>query len=300
MQDWDKLRLFTVVADKGSFSEAARTLNMSQPALSRQVRALEEELGLQLLHRHARGTVLTHDGEMLYDRTSDFAKVVESTRRRMSESGDSVRGQLTVTMTMSFGTQWVVPRLERFQEAYPDVELELLLSDENLSVGEGDAEMAVRFNTSAHADDIQRPLMKLAHKLYACPSYLKQHGHPQSLDELDGHRLITYGPHTPDPIKDVNWILTIGRATNEPRKSNLMINNVPGIRRAVTAGLGIAALPEYIVGQTDRIVPILPEVKGPDFQSYIIYPSALKNARRIKAFRDFLMSEAKAFRAEVG
>ncbi|MEO0413080.1 MAG: LysR family transcriptional regulator [Pseudomonadota bacterium] len=297
MQDWDKLRLFTVVAEKGSFSEGARALNMSQPALSRQVRALETELGLQLFHRHARGTVLTHDGEMLYARTSDFAKIVESTRRRMSESGESVRGQLTVTMTMSFGTQWIVPRLHKFQESYPDVELELLLSDADLSVGEGDAEMAVRFNPSAHADDIQRPLMTLAHKLYASRAYLADHGLPKDLDDLDHHRLVTYGPHTPAPIRDVNWILSIGRPGNEPRKSHLMINNVPGIRRAVMSGLGVAALPEYIVSPDDGLVCILPNIKGPDFQSYVVYPSALKNARRIKAFRGFLMDEAKLFRA---
>lgn len=298
MQDWDKLRLFTAVADRGSFSEAARSLNMSQPALSRQIRALEEELGLKLFHRHARGTVLTHDGEMLYARTADFAKIIESTRRRMSESGESVRGQLTVAMTMSFGTQWLVPRLPRFQEAYPDVELELYLSDGDITVGEGEAEMAIRFQPSTHADDIQRPMMTLVHKIYASQDYIDQHGAPQTVDDLDHHRLISYGPHTPAPIRNVDWILGLGRPPNQPRASSLMINNVPGIRRAVQAGLGIAAMPEYIVSDTPDLVPILQAVNGPDFQSYIIYPSALKRARRIQAFRDFMLKEAAQFRAE--
>jgi DNA-binding transcriptional LysR family regulator len=299
MKDWDKLRLFTTVADSGSFTEAARTLNMSQPALSRQVRALEDELGLKLFHRHARGTVLTHDGEILYGRTSDFSKAIESTRRRMSETGDRVKGQLTVTMTMTFGTQWVVPRLHRFHDAYPDVELELILSDTDLSVGEGVAEMAVRFHSAAHADDIQRPMMSISHRLYASPSYVERHGMPKSIADLDNHRVITYGPAAPTPIKDVNWVLSIGRPPKSPRKPMLTINNVYGIFRAVRAGLGIAALPEYIVSFTEDIMPVLPEVTGPTFGSYIVYPSALKNAKRIKAFRDFLLEEAQGYRASL-
>lgn len=299
MKDWDKLRLFTTVADSGSFSEAARTLGMSQPALSRQIRALEEELSLKLFHRHARGTVLTHDGEILYGRTSDFSKAIESTRRRMSETGDRVKGKLTVTMTMTFGTQWLVPRLQRFHDAYPDVELEVILSDADVSVGEGVAEMAIRFHTAAHADDIQRPLMNIAHRLYASPAYVERNGMPQSVVDLDNHRLITYGRAAPTPIKDVNWVLDIGRPDKSQRKPMLTINNVYGIFRAVRAGLGIAALPEYIVGFTEDIMPVLPDVTGPTFGSYIVYPSALKNAKRIKAFRDFLLHEAGQYRKDV-
>lgn len=299
MKDWDKLRLFTTVAEAGSFSEGARALNMSQPALSRQIRALEEELGLQLLHRHARGTVLTHDGEMLFARTSDFAHAIEATQRRMSESGDTVKGRLTVTMTVTFGSQWVVPRLQAFHDAYPEVELEIMLSDTDLSVGEGMAEMAVRFHSAAHADDIQRPLMSIAHRLYASPDYIKRHGMPRTLADLDTHRLVTYGPSAPSPIKDVNWILTMGRPAKSPRKPVLTINNVYGVLRAVRAGLGIAALPEYIVGDTDDIRTILPDVSGPTFGSYIVYPSALKNAKRIRAFRDFMLDEAKRYRSTI-
>lgn len=299
MKDWDKLRLFTTVADSGSFSEAARTLNMSQPALSRQIRGLEDELELKLFHRHARGTVLTHDGEILYARTSDFTRAIESTRRRMSETGDIVKGRLTVTATVSFGTQWVVPRLHAFHEAYPEVELEMVLSDTDMSVGEGIAEMAIRFHSAAHADDIQRPLMNIAHRLYASPEYVARHGAPQSIEDLDNHRLITYGEAAPSPIKDVNWILSIGRPNNSPRKPMLTINNVHGILRAARAGLGIAALPEYIVSFTEDIVPVMPDLTGPTFSSYIVYPSAMKNAKRIRAFRDFLIDETKKFQRTI-
>ncbi|MEM6683144.1 MAG: LysR family transcriptional regulator [Pseudomonadota bacterium] len=298
MKNWDKLRLFTVVAERGSFSDAARHLNMSQPALSRQIRALEDELDLRLFHRHARGAVLSHDGEILFARTAEFSKAIEATRRRMSESGDGVKGQLTVTMTMTFGSQWLVPRLHRFHDAYPDVELELLLSDSDLSVGEGVAEMAVRFHSAAHADDIQRPMMSISHRLYASPDYIARHGQPVHVADLDHHRLITYGPTAAVPIKDVNWVLTIDRDDKHPRKPMLKINNVHGILRAVRAGLGIAALPEYIVSPLDDVVPVLPELIGPTFQSYIVYPSALKNAKRVKAFRDFLVDEARRYRAD--
>lgn len=299
MKDWDKLRLFTTVADSGSFSEAARTLNMSQPALSRQIRGLEDELDLKLFHRHARGTVMTHDGEILYARTSDFARAIESTRRRMSEAGDTVKGRLTVTATVSFGTQWIVPRLHRFHDAYPDVELEMILSDTDLNVGEGVAEMAIRFHSAAHADDIQRPLMNVAHRLYASPAYVARHGAPSSIEDLDNHRLITYGPAAPSPIKDVNWILSIGKPDGSARKPMLTINNVHGILRAVRAGLGIAALPEYIVSFTEDIVPVIPDLVGPTFSSYIVYPSAMKNAKRIRAFRDFMLGETKRFQQSI-
>jgi len=299
MKNWDKLRLFTVVAERGSFSDAARQLNMSQPALSRQIRALEDELGLKLFHRHARGTVLSHDGKILFARTSEFSTAIEATQRRMSESGDEVKGRLTVTTTMTFGSQWLVPRLQSFHDAYPQVELEILLSDQEISLTEGAAEMAVRFHETAHADDIQRQMMQIWHRLYASPDYLERYGTPKTAADLDHHRLISYGDATrPMPIKDVNWVLTQGRPAKDPRKPMLSINNVHGILRAVETGLGIAALPEYIVGLSEDVVPVLPEILGPTFDVFIVYPSALKGAKRIRAFRDFLFEEAKRYRAE--
>ncbi|MGD1956256.1 MAG: LysR family transcriptional regulator [Sphingomonadales bacterium] len=296
MQDWDRLRLFTLVADSGSFSEAARKLDISQPALSRQIRALEKELDVQLFHRHARGTVLTHDGQTLYAETSSFSKSIETTRRDLSESGAEVRGQLTVTMTMGFGTQWLVPRLEAFHDAYPDLELDLVLSDSDISLGEGDAEMAIRFHSAAHADDIQRPLMPIKYRLYAGPHYIDRHGEPKKIADLAHHRIITYGPMVSAPNKNVNWLLSNGRPPGQPRKPILTINNVHGIRRAVMTGLGIASLPEYIVSHTEDIVEVLHDVEGPEFQAYVVYPLAMKNARRIQAFRDFLLKEAASFK----
>ena len=119
--DWDKLRIFHAVADAGSLTHAGEALQLSQSAVSRQIRALEESLNVTLFHRHARGLILTEQGELLFDATQAMVKRLDAAAARIRDSEDEVFGELRVTTTTGFGTLWLAPRLKTLYEKYPDL-----------------------------------------------------------------------------------------------------------------------------------------------------------------------------------
>ena len=124
--DWDKLRIFHAVADAGSLTHAGDKLNLSQSAVSRQVRGLEEQLNTNLFHRHARGLILTEQGELLFDATRAMSKRLDAAAARIRDSEEEVFGELRVTTTTGFGTLWLAPRLSKLYDKYPDLEERVL------------------------------------------------------------------------------------------------------------------------------------------------------------------------------
>ncbi|MCU0830470.1 MAG: LysR family transcriptional regulator [Rhizobiaceae bacterium] len=292
--DWDKLRVFHAAAKAGSFTHAADALNLSQSAISRQVSALEEEVGVALFMRHARGLKLTEQGEMLYNTANDVLVKLENARIQLAETKDHPAGTLRVTTTAGFGSGWLTDRIPEFIEAYPDINLQLLLSNEELDLSTREADCAIRLSQPVQPDLIQRRLFTVHFHVYAAPSYLNRHGMPQTLADVAGHRLITFGAPVPAYLRDVNWlqIAVSELAIGEPLKL-LQINDLRSIRRACEAGAGIAALPAYLVPDGSPLVRLLPGVEMPSFDTYFCYPEAIKNAAKLKAFRDFLLSKAK-------
>jgi len=286
--DWDKVKIFHAVASAGSFTSAAKLLNMSQSALSRQIKSLEASLNASLFTRHARGLVLTHEGERLFATASEMAARMDATQRELMETRSKPFGPLRVTTTRTFGSMWLAPRVKEFCEAYPDIELRMHLSDEYVDLATGEAEMAIRFGAPQQADLIQRHLIDMRHFIYAAPKYLSEHGTPEEASDLDSHALIGYGPETEISIKNINWILSAG-STGYARKAILEVNSLVGVLRAVRSGLGIAALPSYLASSAPGLVRILADVEAPMFQAYLTYPSELKGSKRISVFRDFLL-----------
>lgn len=286
--DWDKLKLFKSVAEAGSLTEAARRLNMSQPALSRQMTALEQALGAGLFHRHARGLALTHEGEQLLVTARGMAEDLERLGRAIDVSRDLPTGEIRLTTTVSFGSTWLVQALRGFFDAYPDIQLNMVLSDDELDLASRQADVAIRFHPPQQADLIQRRMARCTQHICASPEYLERHGTPQSAADLGRHRLIAYGDLTPAPIKDVNWLLHAGLDHGE-RQPTLLVNTILGLLQAVEAGLGIAVLPSYLLRFSRTAVPILQHMTGPTFQIYMAYPSALRTSKRIAALRDYLV-----------
>ena len=135
--DWDKLRIFYAVAEAGSFTHAGEALNLSQSAISRQISALEDSLKVTLFHRHARGLILTEQGEVLHSTARDVFGKLAMTEAMLTESKVRPRGALKVTTTFAFGVKWLTPRLGEFLDLYPDIQLTLLIDDREL--GPGDA-----------------------------------------------------------------------------------------------------------------------------------------------------------------
>jgi DNA-binding transcriptional LysR family regulator len=292
--DWEKLRLFESVAEAGSFTEAARKLQMSQPALSRQIQALETGLGAKLFHRHARGLALTHEGEQLHELTVEMAERVERTQMAIEASRERPTGEVRLTTSVGFGSTWLARQLEGFIELYPDINVVLLLTDDHLDLARREADVAILFSAPHQADLIQRKLVPVRHRLCAAPAYIERFGEPKSIADLDHHRLIAYGPAPPEMSKNTNWILDIG-ADGHRRVPVLAINNLYAMLQAVETGAGIAALPSYLLPFSGKLKILLPDVQGPVFQTYFAYPSELRRSLRIAVLRDFITKRMTAY-----
>ncbi|WP_119168550.1 LysR family transcriptional regulator [Algihabitans albus] len=289
--DWDKLRIFHAVAEAGSFTHAGEVLNLSQSAVSRQISALEESLKVPLFHRHARGLILTEQGELLYHTAHEVFGKLAMTEALLTESKDRPRGPLKVTTTVAFGSTWLAPRVREFLELYPEIELHMILDDRELDLSMRQADVAIRLSPPRQADLIQRHLLTVHMHAFASTAYLKKHGLPKVPSDLDNHRIVVYGEDTRPPVPDVNWLLRIGMPSNSMRRAALTLNNVYAIMQAVSSGAGLGALPEFMVQEGSDLVHVLPESEGPRIDAYFVYPEELRGTRRIEVFRDFLLRQ---------
>ena len=287
--DWDKLRIFHAVAEAGSFTHAGETLNLSQSAVSRQISALEDSLKTPLFHRHARGLILTEQGEMLFDTVRDVFSKLAGAEARLAESREKPSGLLRVTTTVALGSVWLAPRIKEFLDLYPDIRVSILTDDDELDLGMREADCAIRMNPPRQSDLVQRHLLTIHVHVFASPDYLRKHGAPKSAADLDHHKLIVYGEDPRPPFPGVNWLLEAGMPDGKRREPALRCNNVYGILRAVENGIGIAAFPDYMAQESDKIVQVLPEIEGPTFEAYFVYPEEMRNSKRISVFRDFLV-----------
>ena len=291
--DWDKLRVFHAAAEAGSFTHAAETLRLSQSAISRQVSALEQDVGVALFHRHARGLVLTEQGEMLYQTAHEVLMKLETVKSRLTEAKDRPSGPLRVTTTVGLGSGWLTERVQEFLDLYPEIQLQLLLANEELDLTMRQADCAIRLRQPQQPDLIQRKLFTVHFHLYASPSYIKKLGAPRSIEELDQHRLVTFGEPVPYHLADMNWLEIAGRPEGAKRAASLQINNIMSIKVAVQRGAGIAMLPDYIVDKDSGLVQVMPETEVPSFDTYFCYPDAMKNQAKLHAFRDFVLAKAR-------
>ncbi len=288
--DWDKLRVFHAVAEAGSFTHAGDVLHLSQSAVSRQVSALEESVHCTLFHRHARGLLLTEQGELLYHSVHDVFNKLATTQAMLQDSQNRPQGTLRITTTVALGSLWLTPRLRLFLDKYPDIQVTLITTDQELDLGMRQADCAIRLTPPHQPDLVKRNLVRVHNHVYASPEYVEQRGAPQNTEELEHHRLIVYGDGGAVPVPSVNWLLKAG-ASGKARRPVLKVNNVYGILQAVQSGLGIAMLPDYLAHESDNLVRILPEVEGPTSDAYFVYPEELRHSQRIQLFRDFLLRE---------
>ncbi len=287
--DWDKLRVFHAVAEAGSFTHAGETLNLSQSAVSRQISALEDALQVPLFHRHARGLILTEQGESLNRTVREVFAKLAMTEALLTESKDKPSGRIKVTTTTGFGTLWLAPRITGFLEAYPDIAMTLLLDDGDLDLAMREADVAIRLHAPRQPDLVQRYLLSFSWKVFASADYLAKHGTPARAEDLDTHRLVLFGNHRP-PVADINWIADAGRKPGSPRRAVLEVNNLHAMLAAIEAGLGIGVLPDYLERETKALVPILSDLKAPKIEAYFVYPEELRNSKRVAVFRDFLLA----------
>ena len=291
--DWDKLRIFHAVAARGSLTHAGEVLHLSQSAVSRQIRALEEALGVTLFHRHARGLILTEQGELLFDATQSMNKRLEAATARIRDSEEEVFGDLRVTTTTGFGSIWLAPRLPRLYAKYPDLRLDLMLEERVLDLPMREADVAIRMKEPSQADLVRKRLMDIRMQLFATPAYLEAAGTPRGPHDLSLHRLICQNVGATQVSAGAALVREL-MTYDVPRL--MTVNNYFGVLQGVLSGLGIGVLPDYLQQDFPDLVRVLPRVESNEVPVFLAFPEELRSSRRIQAFRDFVVEEVVAYR----
>lgn len=287
--DWDKLRIFHAVAEAGSFTHAGNALNLSQSAVSRQIGTLEESLGVSLFHRHARGLLLTEQGEMLQKAAKDIFGQLAMIEGQLADTRQLPEGPLRITTTEFIASTWLAPNLKKLREQHPNIQLTILLDDRVLNLGMREADAAIRLYQPEQQDLVQRQLGTINFHIYGAKTYLKAEGVPRSARELRDHTLIGYPENAPPPFSDPNWLFRSAGADPEDNLKLLMMNSLYAMHEAAANGAGLATLPDYLARKDSRLEVVLPALQPPPVEMYFVYPEERRHSQRIAIFRDFLL-----------
>ena len=289
--DWDKLKIFHAVAEAGSFTNATVNLNLSQSAISRQIQSLEDDLKVKLFERHARGLTLTENGEYVYKTAHEVISKLKEVETSLGDQKDKPSGKITITTVRSFGTHWLTPRIQEFMKLNPEIEVELIFDDKELDLSTRQADIGIFMRRPKKLNYIQRKLIDINYHIYGSNKYLENYGMPKTLNDLSKHKFISFGKGAPSPVYNPDWALKVGMKDNTKRKPIMKVNSVMGLLLAVESGVGLAALPDYLVFQSRNLIKVLPKVEGPITEAHFVYPQSLRNVARVQAFRNFLYSK---------
>ena len=289
--DWDKLKIFHAVAEAGSFTNATINLNLSQSAISRQIQSLEQDLKVQLFERHARGLTLTENGEYVYKTAHEVISKLKEVETSLGDQKNKPTGKLTITTVRSFGTHWLTPRIQEFMNLNPEIEVELIFDDKELDLSTRQADIGIFMRRPKQLNYIQKKLIDIKYFVYGSNKYLEKYGMPKTIADLNKHKFISFGKGAPSPVYNPDWALKLGVKDGKKRKSIMKVNSVMGLLLAVETGVGLAALPEYLVSNSNNVIKVLPNSEGPITEAHFVYPQSLKNNARVTAFRNFLYSK---------
>ena len=283
------IEAFVRVAECGSFSKAANRLHSSKSVVSRQVSALEAELGARLLHRTTRALTLTEAGRGYFERAARILADLAEANASVGQLQAAPRGRLRVSAPMSFGFLHLAPALPDFLGRYPDVDLELVMNDRNVDLVDEGFDMAVRIGTLADSSLVARKLAPMRRTVFASPAYLQARGTPASPDDLKAHECLCYS--NLGMSQEWRFVRPDGRPWPVEVHGRLHANNGDALRAAALRGFGLAVLPSFFVGrdlQSGALVSVLDAFMPQDSALYVVYPHARHLSPKVRAFVDFL------------
>jgi DNA-binding transcriptional LysR family regulator len=294
----DLLVTFARVADRDGFTRAAGELGLSKATVSKQIAALERDLGVQLFHRTTRKLMLTEAGQRTYVRALRILEEVEAIREEAGEARVAPRGRLKIAAPMSFAQEWLGPTLPQFLNAYPDIQLELALDDRRIDVIGDGYDAALRISDLPDSSLSARKLAAVSIHVVASPAYWRARGKPAHPGDLALHACFRYANL---PAAGV-WRF-IGMDGAEARVSvdgPLCVNNGAIELPSLKAGLGVARLPDFLIARAvaaGELEVALPEWSGAPIWLHLLSPSGRSAPRKLKAFSDFLHDQFGAERA---
>ncbi|QUS41913.1 LysR family transcriptional regulator [Tardiphaga alba] len=287
--DLDDLTLFVRIARLDSISAAARDLNITPATASARLSAFEKRLGARLLHRTTRQTTLTEDGRAFLPHAENILDAAAAARAALGREQASPRGTLRVAAPSSFARMHIVPGLPDFTARYPDLKLDLRISDSIVDLVEGAFDIAVRYTEPSDSSFVARRLAPDRRVVVASPDYVARRGRPERPDDLDAHACLAVG------TLDV-W--TFAGASGEPIAKRiapvLRINDGEAVRDAACAGLGIALMATWCAAdelRSGKLVPILSHHPLVSTQAlWALYPSSRELAPKVRVFIDWLVA----------
>jgi DNA-binding transcriptional LysR family regulator len=297
MKHLDTLKLFNKVAETGSFSEAGRQSGLNASSVSRQINGLEQELGSRLFNRSTRHVALTEAGELYFDYTGRILSELEEAERAVGAMQEEPMGTLRLNISVLFGRRYIAPTLPGFLRRYPDVDVELQVTDRYVDLIEDGVDLAIRVGESTGASLITRKLVSVRRLIVASADYVDRHGEPKTPDELADHDCIRFGSTS----AAAKWDLEKNGRVKEVRISGrLFTNNVDMTHTAMLNGGGIAILPTWITGEDIRngdariILPAYqPSRSGFSNDIYAVYPHRRHLSAKVRAYIDFFVEAIK-------
>ncbi|MGF1680293.1 LysR substrate-binding domain-containing protein [Photobacterium minamisatsumaniensis] len=285
-----RLQYFNAVIESRSISETSRIFDVQPSSISRQIAALEQELGVRLINRNTRNISPTEAGKMFYSYSQQIVASLDEAKRVINDLQEQPKGKLVVSATVGYGESVILPHIAEFTLLYPDVELKIELSERVVDLIEENIDVAIRSGELADSTLVARKLQDNNFILCASPVYLSQNGVPDTPDALQTHHCIRYGY-----IGWNNWYLTAGNLTRVEIGSGLEINTVNGQKQLLLNHSGIALLPRWAVDaelKSGALVQILAEyVFSPqptNTATYAIYLKRELVSPKIRVFLDFL------------
>lgn len=266
---------------------------MSQSAVSRQVSALEKDLKLSLFHRHARGLVLTEQGELLFATVVEVMAKLQTAATLLADTTTQPTGELRIAAPVGLGTVWLTQRLREFMDLYPEIRVDLILNDDQIDISMRAADVAIWTREPENADLIRRPLFTMKVRAFASTQYVRRYGAPQTVADIDRHRIISYNGTQALHLPAISWLESVGREGSEPRVPALKANSVVAIKYAIRAGIGIGMIPDYMTDGEGDLVTVLTDIDPPSMPILFVYPEELKTSKKVQVLRDFLIAKAR-------
>lgn len=296
MRTLDRLEIFLEVARLQSFAKAARQLGITGPAASKQVQALEDELGVKLLNRTTRLVALTDEGALYYDRARPAFEELREAAEQAQESKASPRGPLRVAVPLSLGQMHLMPAISGFAKKYPDVTVEAVFDDRTVDVIAEGFDIAIRVGVPEPSSLVSRTLGATPMLLVASPAYLAAHGTPAAPDDLAQHRIIAYTHH--GGAGEWRWKAPDGTTGTTRSHGHFRANNAEMMLQAVLDGIGIAQLPSFCVSthlQAGNILRVLPQYDTvPERHITALMPPNRYRSAKVRLFLDWMVNGCKA------
>jgi DNA-binding transcriptional LysR family regulator len=285
----DAYRLFVRVVETGSFSRAARDLQVTQPTVTRQVAALEQRLGVRLFNRNTRRLSLTDDGRLCYARAQQLIDTFDETETIARSARAALRGRIRIATSVAFGRRVVTPLILQFMRRHPQLQIDLSCEDGYVDLVASGIDLSVRLGRLRDSSLAARRLGFNPWVVVAAPGYLAQHGTPKRPEELARHNVLVYS--TVFAADMLNFEHARQGRISVRVQGSLRANNLSALLAAVRDGLGIAALPIYVAAASlaaGSIVPILAPYVLPGQEIHAVYPSHRLVSARVSALVDFL------------